>query len=74
MSDATHQAFKDIVLRGLYLPNGMPRWDDLLNERDAEDIHAFLIDEQAKAHVREMALAKQGQPIDAPVATVMSNY
>ncbi|HTN60799.1 MAG TPA: PQQ-dependent dehydrogenase, methanol/ethanol family [Devosia sp.] len=74
MNEGTHLAFKEVVLRGLLLSNGMPRWDDLLSERDVEDIHAYLIEEQRATHAREAALVRQGKALDAPVATIMSNY
>ena len=45
LSPGLHAAFKDIVLRGALAANGMERFDDLLTERDAEDIHAYLIDQ-----------------------------
>jgi quinohemoprotein ethanol dehydrogenase len=40
-----HAAFKDIVLRGALAPAGMERFDDLLSERDADNIHAYLIEQ-----------------------------
>ncbi|HLW25695.1 MAG TPA: PQQ-dependent dehydrogenase, methanol/ethanol family [Steroidobacteraceae bacterium] len=40
-----HAAFKDIVLHGLLAPQGMERFDDLLSEKDVENIHAYLIDQ-----------------------------
>ena len=40
-----HAQFKDIVLHGLLAPAGMERFDDILSERDVEDIHAYLIDQ-----------------------------
>jgi len=40
-----HASFKDIVLHGVLAPAGMERFDDLLSERDADDIHAYLIDQ-----------------------------
>lgn len=43
-----HAAFNDIVLRGILAPNGMGRFDDLLDESDVGAIHAFLIDEAWK--------------------------
>ncbi len=53
MNDGTHAAFDQIVLDGLLLANGMPRWDDLLDASDSKAIHAYLIDEQRKAHERD---------------------
>ena len=40
-----HAAFKDIVLHGAVAPTGMERFDDLLTEREVDDIHAYLIDQ-----------------------------
>ena len=42
MSAETHASFKDIVVRGAR--PGMPPFADVLSERDADAIHAFLID------------------------------
>jgi quinohemoprotein ethanol dehydrogenase len=50
LSAGMHQLFKDIVLRGAAAPTGMERFDDLLSETDADDIHAYLIDESWKAY------------------------
>lgn len=44
LSPAMHAQFNAVVLRGLLAPNGMGRFDDVLIERDADDIHAYLID------------------------------
>ena len=45
LSPGRHAIFKDIVLRGALAPNGMEKFDDLLSEREVEDIHAYLIDQ-----------------------------
>ena len=50
-----HAAFKDIVLRGALAANGMERFDDLLSERDADDIHAYLIDQSWLAYRAQQA-------------------
>jgi PQQ-dependent dehydrogenase (methanol/ethanol family) len=42
MSKDTHAAFNDIVVRGAR--NGMPPFADVINDADADAIHAFLID------------------------------
>jgi quinohemoprotein ethanol dehydrogenase len=70
----THDAFKQIVLEGLLLPNGMPRWDDILSQADAAAIHAYLIDEQGKKRARDMALRAQGKPLDAPSLAILSSF
>jgi quinohemoprotein ethanol dehydrogenase len=50
LSPGLHLAFKDIVLRGAVAPTGMERFDDLLSEADADNIHAYLIDESWRAY------------------------
>jgi quinohemoprotein ethanol dehydrogenase len=45
LNPGLHAAFKDIVLHGALAPAGMERFDDLLSERDVENIHAYLIDQ-----------------------------
>jgi quinohemoprotein ethanol dehydrogenase len=74
MSEGSHKAFKEIVLKGLLVPNGMPRWDDRLSEKDAEAIHAYLIDEQRKTRADELEKKKRGLPLDTPGLTILSNY
>lgn len=44
MSEEVHLGFKGIVLYGARRYRGMPQWDDVLNEEEADAIHAFLID------------------------------
>ena len=44
MDAATHASFKAIVLFGARRYQGMPQWDDVLNEEQTEAIHAYLID------------------------------
>src|SRR5690606_36290625 len=55
---ARHEAFDQIVLEGLFLPNGMPRFDDLLSADQVKAIHAYLIDEQCKVRARELQLQR----------------
>lgn len=45
MTPSTHELFDDIVLRGIYGPQGMARWDDVLTHEDAEAIHAFIVEQ-----------------------------
>ncbi|HVW69455.1 MAG TPA: PQQ-dependent dehydrogenase, methanol/ethanol family [Steroidobacteraceae bacterium] len=42
---AIHNIFYDIVLRGALQANGMAHWDDVLSQKDAEAIHAYLVDQ-----------------------------
>ncbi|MBO9582169.1 MAG: PQQ-dependent dehydrogenase, methanol/ethanol family [Sphingobium sp.] len=74
MNEGTHKLFKDIVLKGLLLPNGMPRWDDRLTEADADKIHAYLIDLQTKTRAEELEKKKRGLPLDTPGLTILANY
>jgi len=74
MSPERHEYFRQILLDGLLLANGMPRWDDLLTPADVDAIHAYLIDEQVKARARELELQRRGQPLDARSLAIMSNY
>jgi quinohemoprotein ethanol dehydrogenase len=54
LSPAVHATFKDIVLHGQRLPLGMARFDDVLSNADADDIHAYLI-----SHAWEAFLGQQ---------------
>lgn len=74
MDEATHAAFRQIVLEGAYQAAGMPRWDDVLKPADADAIHAWLIDSQAKARAQDLEKQKKGLPLDAPSAAILSNY
>ena len=74
MTRAKHDAFDQIVLEGLFLPNGMPRWDDLLAPDQVEAIHAFLIDEQGKVRARELQLQREGKPLDSRSLTILSSF
>ena len=44
MTAETHAQFDAIVLYGARRYRGMPQWDDVLNEEQADAIHAYLID------------------------------
>jgi quinohemoprotein ethanol dehydrogenase len=74
MSPGVHQAFNQILLDGLLVPNGMPRWGDLLSPADADAIHAYLIDDQIKLRARELELQRQGKPLDSRSLAIMSNF
>jgi quinohemoprotein ethanol dehydrogenase len=45
LSPATHGLFNSIVLGGAYAMKGMGRFDDVLKPADAQEIHAWLIDQ-----------------------------
>jgi quinohemoprotein ethanol dehydrogenase len=50
-----HAAFKDIVLRGAVAPTGMERFDDLLSDKEVEDIHGYIIDQAWIAYRQQQA-------------------
>lgn len=74
MSPETHAAFRQILLEGLYQSAGMPRWDDVLKPEDADAIHAWLIDQQARTRADELQKQAKGVPLDAPSLAILSNY
>ena len=43
MTAETHGRFNQIVLEGLYLEKGMASFADLLDQQEADAIHAYLI-------------------------------
>jgi len=55
ISPERHAIFKDIVLKGALRPLGMPQWDDVLSEEDADAIHAYLISIEWDAYNAEHA-------------------
>jgi quinohemoprotein ethanol dehydrogenase len=52
-----HAAFKDIVLKGVLAPTGMERFDDILSEKDVDNIHAYLIDQSWVAYKQQEGAA-----------------
>lgn len=74
MQPGTHDAFRQIVLEGLLLPNGMPRWDDVLKPADVDAIHAYLIDAQGKTRAEELEKQRRGLPLDAPSLAILSSF
>jgi quinohemoprotein ethanol dehydrogenase len=74
MAAGTHDVFDRIVLEGLLVPNGMPRWGDILKPDQVKAIHAFLIDEQRKVRQRELQLQREGKPLDSRSLTILSNF
>ncbi len=74
MSKGVHASFDKILLEGLLLANGMPRWDDRLSPEQVRAIHAFLIDEQGKTRARELALQRAGKPLDSRSLTILSSF
>lgn len=74
MQPGVHEAFRQIVLEGLLLPNGMPRWDDRLTVKEVDAIHAYLIDTQAMTRADELEKKRRGIPLDAPSLAILSSY
>jgi quinohemoprotein ethanol dehydrogenase len=54
-----HAQFKDIVLHGLLAPAGMERFDDILSEKDVDNIHAYVIDQAWVAYRAQEAAAQK---------------
>jgi quinohemoprotein ethanol dehydrogenase len=52
-----HAQFKDILLKGVLAPAGMERFNDLLSDTDAENVHAYLIDQAWLAYRERKAAA-----------------
>jgi quinohemoprotein ethanol dehydrogenase len=52
----------------------MPRWNDVLKPAEADALHAYLINQQAKTRSDELAKVKAGVPLDAPSLAILSNY
>ena len=44
MTTATQLIFPKIVLEGVYVPNDMPRFNDLLSKEDLKNVHNNFID------------------------------
>lgn len=74
MSAGVHAGFEQIVLGGLLVPRGMPRWDDRLTPAQVRAIHAWLIDTQGKLRTRELELQRRGLPLDTQALTILTSY
>ncbi len=59
LNSGLHAQFKDIVLRGALAPAGMERFDDILSDKDVDDIHAYLIDQSWIAYRAQQAAARK---------------
>ncbi len=53
MDAATHEGFLGIVLYGARRYQGMPQWDDVLNEEQTNAIHAYLTDMAWQAYAAQ---------------------
>jgi quinohemoprotein ethanol dehydrogenase len=60
MSPGSHAAFDEIVLDGLKVATGMPRWGDVLTRADAAALHAYIIDVAHQAYAAQQAHAPAG--------------
>jgi len=74
MQPNIHAGFEQIVLEGLFLPQGMPRFDDRLTEEQVRAIHAWLISVQGPLRERELELQRRGLPLDSQSLTILSNF
>jgi mono/diheme cytochrome c family protein len=50
MPPEVHDKFRDILLGGAFGPMGMETFDDILSEKDVENIHAYLINQGWQAY------------------------
>jgi quinohemoprotein ethanol dehydrogenase len=57
LNPGLHLAFKDILLRGALSPAGMERFNDILSEQDADNVHAYLIDQAWLAYREQQKAA-----------------
>ncbi len=57
LNDGLHLAFKDILLKGVLAPAGMERFDDLLSNEDADNVHAYLIEQSWIAYRAQQSAA-----------------
>jgi quinohemoprotein ethanol dehydrogenase len=67
MSEGAHKAFDDIVLKGALKAGGMPQWDDVLTQEDADAIHAYLISIAQQAWQAEQS-GRAADPMSATMA------
>ena len=74
MNEGVHAGFEQIVLGGLLVPRGMPKWDDRLTPDQVKAIHAWLIDTQGALRTRELELQRRGLPLDTQALTILSSY
>lgn len=74
MAPGVHAGFEQIVLGGLLVPRGMPKWDDRLTPAQVRAIHAYLIDLQGKLRTRELDLQRRGLPLDTQALTILTSY
>jgi quinohemoprotein ethanol dehydrogenase len=59
LNDGLHVAFKDILLKGVLAPAGMERFNDVLSEKDADNVHAYLIDQSWILYRQQESAAAQ---------------
>ena len=62
LTEAKHSVFYGIVLEGLLKDKGMARWDDVLSRKDAEAIHAYLVDQSWQAYRAQESSAPTAAP------------
>ncbi|EGD58272.1 Pyrrolo-quinoline quinone [Novosphingobium nitrogenifigens DSM 19370] len=54
-----HAMFKDIVLKGALASLGMAPLNDLVSEKDVEDIHAYLLDTERQGYEAQVKAGKK---------------
>jgi quinohemoprotein ethanol dehydrogenase len=53
---AAENAFKAVVRGGAFIPLGMPRFDDVVSDKDAEAIHDYLVDQAWEAYRKQLEM------------------
>jgi quinohemoprotein ethanol dehydrogenase len=74
MAPNIHAGFDQILLQGLFVPQGMPSFADRLTPDQVRAIQAYLISVQGPLRERELELQQRGLPLDSQALTIMSNY
>ncbi|MDG1133612.1 MAG: PQQ-dependent dehydrogenase, methanol/ethanol family [Pseudomonadales bacterium] len=67
MSEGSHQIFNQIVLEGLLSANGMAAFDDIISEKDSNQIHAYV-----RARAEQDRLYAAGE-VELPQLTWLSD-
>jgi quinohemoprotein ethanol dehydrogenase len=63
----THMAFKEIVLRGALQVRGMPRFDDVLSEKQVEQVQSYILSLAHQAYAGQ----EKGAAAAAPAAEAL---
>jgi quinohemoprotein ethanol dehydrogenase len=65
MPPEVHDMFKDILLGGAFALTGMESFGDILSEKDVENIHTYLINQNWQAYKQQEAPEAANPPASA---------